>query len=406
MKKLNKILGSNFLDAISNGMNENSNYPSASIQEPGGYFCITVEAGKEANEEFDQMMKIFPELCAQYGIPLLSNHNEYIRKRVPPGATDLIKYEFFISPNDLDRILMNESEFYRGYRSTGSILRLAYPLQEAFKIDTICLFPVLEMDSNQIMLRIAGCNGSETITTQLAYYFTKYLSLEVGSAELYGHHIAPIVEKKIGLYASDFLEIALETIGIKAQLNHQSEEGFTILSLEGEAREFLVEIDSEARTIYRLLGVVTPDELPNLKSIEVPITKYLQALFSKLSTKCTSMGEELMEMGHNIKTLQQEIETLSKEGEVTEDIKKKTSELSLITLSYKSAHERIGRYYNGAETILEILNHIYSEKIAKQTTENQAKVFTSLPLAPTFYQATEEKGLKDGGSPQISPGKA
>lgn len=96
MKKLNKILGSNFLDAISNGMNENSDYPSASIQEPGGYFCITVEAGKEANEEFDQMMKIFPELCAQYGIPLLSNHNEYIRKRVPPGATDLIKYEFLL----------------------------------------------------------------------------------------------------------------------------------------------------------------------------------------------------------------------------------------------------------------------------------------------------------------------
>lgn len=298
---------------------------------------------------------------------------------------------------------MNESESYRGYRSTGSILRLAYPLQEAFKIDTICLFPVLEMDSNQIMLRIAGCNASETITTQLAYYFTKYLSLEAGSAELYGHHIAPIVEEKIGLYASDFLEVALETIGIKTQLNHQSEEGFTVLSLEGEAREFLVEIDSEARTIYRLLGVVTPDELPNLKSIEVPITKYLKALFSKLSTKGMSIGEELLEMVDNIKSLQEEVETLSKEGEITDDIKEKTSKLSMLTLSYRLTNERFARYYNGMQTILEILNHIYSEKIAKQTTENQAKVFTSLPLAPTFYQAAEEKELKDGSSPEISP---
>ncbi len=401
--KLNKTLGFNFLEAISNGMKENTNYPSASIQEPGGYFCITVIAGKKENEEFESLIKIFPELCAKYGIPLLPSHNEYTRKRVPQGATDLIKYEFFISPNDLDRILMNESDYYRGYRSQGSVLRLAYPLHEAFKRDTICLFPVLEMDSNQIMLRIAGCNASETITTQLAYYFTKYLSLEVGSAELYGHHIAPIVEEKIGLYASDFLEVALETIGIKTQLNHQSEEGFTVFSLEGEAREFLVEIDSEARTIYRLLSAVTPDELPNLKSIEVPITTYLQALGSKLSTKSKSIREELIEIGNEFKSLQEEVNTLLKEGELTDDIKEKTSNLHMITLSHGRNYEQIIKYCNGMSTILEILDRINSEKITKQTTENQTKVFAALPLAPTFYQAPEEKELKDESSPEISP---
>ncbi|WP_058532837.1 hypothetical protein [Legionella saoudiensis] len=401
--KLNKTLGFNFLEAISNGMKENTNYPSASIQEPGGYFCITVIAGKKENEEFESLIKIFPELCAKYGIRLLPSHNEYTRKRVPQGATDLIKYEFFISPNDLDRILMNESDYYRGYRSQGSVLRLAYPLHEAFKRDTICLFPVLEMDSNQIMLRIAGCNASETITTQLAYYFTKYLSFEVGSAELYGHHIAPIVEEKIGLYASDFLEVALETIGIKTQLNHQSEEGFTVFSLEGEAREFLVEIDSEARTIYRLLSAVTPDELPNLKSIEVPITTYLQALGSKLSTKSKSIREELIEIGNEFKSLQEEVNTLLKEGELTDDIKEKTSNLHMITLSHGRNYEQITKYCNGMSTILEILDRINSEKITKQTTENQTKVFAALPLAPTFYQAPEEKELKDESSPEISP---
>ncbi|MCL9684888.1 hypothetical protein [Legionella maioricensis] len=291
---VDKILDFALLKAISKGIAEAEGYPVATIYRGG--FCITCQKTDRENIIFQQLMDIFPDLCRQYNISPLPGRTEFASSRTPASATELIKYEFYISLDDLDKILMNVSENYVGYRHSGSVLRLAEPNKILMKPGVMCLFPALEMADNNIMLRIAGCNASETISTQLSFLIKKYLpTVNVGTRECYGHHVSPVAKEVFKLEEHDILKIALSCIGIKKQINHQSEKGTTEFHLEVEYRNRLTAMNSEAMEIYRALGAVTPDELPNLKSIEIPIGLFLEELIIHLQEKKEVFNKSLMD---------------------------------------------------------------------------------------------------------------
>lgn len=289
---LDELLGFELLYAIKRGLKDEDGYPFASMYGNPQYVCITLDTSGEGLKEyqleslikqmerFQKLVQLFPQLCQKYDVKPLAGHESVARVRMP--IEHLVKFEFLIDPVEFDRMMMMESHHYCGYRHSGSILRLAFPNSEALKAGVMCLFPVLPTSENTVMLRIAGCNASETITTQLSYLVNKLnlLEYEAKATDFYGHHSTPIVDDLFaGLCSFDFLSIALRCIGINGDINHQSEHGFTEFELSATVMQNCVrEMDETANSIYRLLGVVSAQELANLQSVEVPMIDFVRGM--------------------------------------------------------------------------------------------------------------------------------
>jgi hypothetical protein len=293
-KELDEI-GFPLCNAIQNGIKNNPGYPvrngALSIQ------CV------DNIKEFQAFATIFSELCERHKIPSLPDAETYSiwNDSLSVLGQPQCKFIFNISPDDFDKLLMVESDAYQGYRNSngaGSILLLADPSRDAYKKDVICAFPVLLLDNNTIMIRNAGCNASATLSTQLTYLITQYLPAETYNNlnSRYGHWGSKLTNCIMDeLHEQSLVEIAINCVG-KANKSFyiQSMEGFDSLHLHERCKMWLQEMNPEAENIYSLLGVASPDELANLKSLEIPSDIFLQALhdYIKICLKDYELGGE------------------------------------------------------------------------------------------------------------------
>jgi hypothetical protein len=283
-EQLDKV-GSYLCNAISNGIANSENYPRAYIKANG---ALVIEC-TEHQSEFQAFAEIFPVLCDQYKLDKLSSEggNYWSKEVVTLDSQEICTFTFNIAPEQMDNLLLAESESYQGYRNAhgaGSILLLANPLLKAYKEGVICAFPVLAMDEHQVMLRIAGCNASELISTQLTYFITQYLPPEAykHTAKRYGHWGSEIVDCLMTnneALVNDAIQCCSDTQKFFYQ---QSMHGLDVLSLRQESVEWLKSIDETNKTVFKLLGVVSETELEQLKSLEIPIDIYLQKLLATI----------------------------------------------------------------------------------------------------------------------------
>lgn len=269
--------------AIQNGIHNNSEaYPHAFIQMNGS---LVIECDEDISK-FQAFANVFPELCRQHGIEQLPDTTSLcLYEEITKDTKVYSKFTFNISPEDFDRLLMTESLAYIGYRNSinsGSILLLANPLLTAHKAGVICAFPVIVLEDHQVMPRIAGCNASELISTQLTYFITQYLSPEAynHSTKRYGHWGAEITQCILGAGFSDrLMNVVFKSIcEIVPKIYQQNMQGFDVISLRPEAEAWIQDIDDSNEIIYRLLGVVTSSELSGLKSLEIPVEILLNQL--------------------------------------------------------------------------------------------------------------------------------
>ncbi|MFW2532813.1 MULTISPECIES: hypothetical protein [unclassified Legionella] len=294
------------LRAIQRELNEEPGYPNASIQRPSGYLSITCQKDSVENQDFAELVADFETLCKKNNIPKLPNQRQYAQTREPKGpsqeAANLIKYEFFISAENFERLLVNEFPTYIGYRYSGSILRLANPDEGVMKPGAICLFPVVAMEDSTFMLRSAGCNITETISTQLAYYISKYIKLEKkpGQSDFYGHHMSPLISKILGISDKEMLEIAFTTIGIRGKNLRidliQEGGGFRLFKLREKYQANLVAMNPQAEKIYQRLAPVSHDELPHLSSMEVSVKTMMEKIGLIISHKKEAIKDEIAEL--------------------------------------------------------------------------------------------------------------
>ncbi len=263
--------GLNLIYAIQAGLSEDIKYPFAKIDR-NGKFVIMCKAGDE--QAFETLLPIFNEQCEAHQLPPLSGEAFLSRTEIK----EFVKYEFNLSPESLDALWMEESAHYRGYRNMGSILRLLEPEKPLLKDDVICLFPAQDIGDNQIILRIANCNATETIATQLAFLILKYEPSDENTNACYGHYSNPVASRLLENDA-DFLKVAMQCIGSTETPPHvQMLEGATVVPLPAPYQSDLKPMNEEATAIYRALGVVNAEELPHLNSVEVPVSRYLEAL--------------------------------------------------------------------------------------------------------------------------------
>lgn len=267
--------------AIANGIDHADTYPNAHVKMNG---ALAIECEKNI-DKLQAFAELFSNLCQQNNIPRLpSPEGHYWSKTVHVvDAQEIHTFTFNITPEDMDNLLMIESENYQGYRNaqgSGSILLLANPLLKAYKEGAICAFPVLMMEDNQVMLRIAGCNASELISTQLTYFITQFLPPETynHSTKRYGHWGSEIVDCLMSNNEA-LVNAAIQCFSdIKKHIYQQSMDGFDRLPLRSKMIQWIKPMDETNKSIYRLLGVVSETELEQLKSLEIPIEIYLKKL--------------------------------------------------------------------------------------------------------------------------------
>lgn len=133
-----KEVGFPLCEAIANGIQKAVTlYPYADIAANGE---LVLEYLYEEKDDFQEFADIFPDLCERYGIKHLDAEKEYVSQEIKIiNSQEIRRVVFNVNPDDLDRLLMNVSEVYIGYRNQGqqggSILLLANPLLEAYKME-------------------------------------------------------------------------------------------------------------------------------------------------------------------------------------------------------------------------------------------------------------------------------
>lgn len=278
-------------DAIQNGIKNEQGYPRAYIEQNG---ALSIECVDDI-KGFQSLATIFPELCEQHQIARLPGAETYsawsdgLSKQGKPQC----KITFNITPDDFDRLLMIESRAYQGYRNSsgsGSILLLADPLRDAYKEGVICAFPVLLLENNSlVMLRTAGCNSSEALSTQLSYLVTQYLPAETykNLSKRYGHWGSELTQCIMDeLSGENLLQIALNCVSNTNEPFYiQNMEGFDCLQLHEQGTKWLQKMNPEAENIYRLLGAASPAELAQLMSLEIPAELFLQGLYDFIKSR-------------------------------------------------------------------------------------------------------------------------
>lgn len=293
--------GFRLLEAIKHGLAEKISFPLARIDRDGS-LIIMCKKGDE--QGFDGLLPIFDEQCQVRGLTPIARHP--FSSRTEKG--EYVKYQFHLSADELDSLWMDASSSYAGYRYTGSILRLLEPEKTLLKDGVICLFPAQDIGNHQVILRIANCNTTETIATQLAFLLRKYnLQTENNINSYYGHHNNPVADRMV---ENDemLLNIALSCIGIEGHHLHvQAEDGSTVISIPEAYASDVKTMSEEATAIYRALGVVSAEELPFLKSIEVPVSRYLEKTLEHLESMRKIEEENFRNQVKEEEHLQQEL---------------------------------------------------------------------------------------------------
>ena len=282
---LHDSIGFNIINAIKAGLSDHTTYPVATIKIDGQgrqFFCITAELESQATDWFDHLMDAFPRLCEREQINKFPNKSVYAERAVLPKSTgkSLVKYEFYISPLELDKLLLESSPYYLGYRGGSSILTLLEPSKPLLKPNVMCLFPVF-IDAESMLIRNAGCNFSDTIASQLSFHIREHLPKYASTLtqDCYGHHITPLLQAlnitPEELVNAAFLcaHVPMDSRGFSHQMDYQN-----AFKLTSEAKSHVQSMDHEALNIYRSLSAVTFDELQHLQSFEVPLTSYLERL--------------------------------------------------------------------------------------------------------------------------------
>lgn len=237
-------------------------------------------------------------------------------------------YNFYIKPEELDTILMRESDYYQGYRSGYSLFDLAHPEQEMMRQlegDTICLFPVRDVSADDnsslidLLIRNSGCNVSEVISYQLSLLLKQYIPEKYGSLASYGHYSSPVTGV-LGVGTEDLIEAALLSIGIpneeiKDKVHTQSHEGLTTLALPRSSHHSLLKPMSNRAKLAFKDAATSKEELETLFSLEVPKQLFLQQLIDTLTREKTAGSHEgrLRRIETAIGDLQTAIERMNQE---------------------------------------------------------------------------------------------
>lgn len=264
----------------------------ANIAENGTFFVILKKGTSryydlnkrnflQSDQYLEDLVLDFPAICEKYNVIPLPGKTEFA-KRTVIAANEEIVYEFHVNTEDMHRILMNESEDYAGYHSLGSVLLLVdNPDIHLLKPTTICVSPVLPLDENRFILRNAGCNFIDTLATQISFLVRQYIDPSIPVNQCFGHKKTPVLENILMINAEGILwDIALEYLNLNDsnELYFQSIEGLSEIHLQEDKQNFVVEIDRSALEIYTQLGAGSPDELAQLKSLEIPTIDYLNLI--------------------------------------------------------------------------------------------------------------------------------
>ncbi len=279
--------------AIKNTMCNYQAHPQAVINKDingRSYVSILMPQDKTRSDEhetFDLFQSYFERLCYKNGIEKLPGQEKYCQRKDLQGK--YYKYEFYINPEDLHALLMEESPNYRGYREGFSIDDLSDPGKEIGRDETMYLFPVFVNPPDPILIRNAGCNVSEVLSAQLSFLVKKHLPELAGNASAYGHHISPIVEKKLIIGGEMLNQAALLCAGMSLQESeeyseHEAMDGLVPLPFHEKNHNRCQSMTENAKTSYSL-SAVTPNELESLQSFEVPMEEYLSTLITLLKQR-------------------------------------------------------------------------------------------------------------------------
>lgn len=267
---------------ISNTLDGNGQYPCAVIntmadrQKTVALICNFEDSDTLA--AFQQLEKNLEALCIQHEIKRADSNMPFIVIKNLTQSHGLYKCAINISPYNLEKLFMYESEHYSGYREGGSISRLVQQGHFYMKADKICLYPIHQIDDHTIMLRNAGCQMSETIAVQVSHLLVASSHRATHASEHYGHHNSPLVEDMLGVTQGDLLHAARITTGINHSTSHQETNGIEEFHLSEHSKQFIYEMDETAIKVYRALTATFPDEIPHLKSVEMPIVAFLENL--------------------------------------------------------------------------------------------------------------------------------
>lgn len=288
-----------------------------------GRIVITVAKGyaglfpdeylKRYQEHIRAFAEFFPIYCKLHNIPLLKPGHAAVELKILEGGEKLECY-FNVSAESFYDLQMKICPGTVAYRNLGGILTLAFPLKKPVKKGVICIAPVaetytedtttskLEVSKVEFMIRTAGCNSFNMISTQLAYHLSHYFEPESVRAkfsghlptpdsendisQFHGHEQAPLVYKYLpaltpeifGTFTYRYLcsenyyfDPSLERLCGRGDIT--GEEIFKFK--EPERYIFPIVEDSEAYNVYRVLGVVPKEELLNCRSLEIPLGEFL-----------------------------------------------------------------------------------------------------------------------------------
>lgn len=291
--------GHALINTIARGMNHSSNYPSASINtDKNGQPYVIVMTKPLAdtdidaweNDALDNFFEMFPYLCHKNDLSPLPGHDSLTIKKTLPG--DLTKYEFHISPDTLHKLLMEECQYYQGYRAGYSVYDLAHPEYQYYKPGTMCLFPILSIDDQSVWIRNAGCNVSEVLSVQLSVLIQQTMPKLAKNLAIQGHHTSPIMQT-LNISSDELNQAALRCAHVLKETAvkssyHEAFDGFVQIPA---CAQNIKPMDEATQKLY-YLSAATPSELSQLQSYEVPMQHYLHELLNVLTENKNTKGAQ------------------------------------------------------------------------------------------------------------------
>jgi hypothetical protein len=312
---INSFLPFHVREAINKTIFDKEGYPVAYIVKPNNAFCLACDANDDpyVANAFYNFYLLFEDLCKKHGIEKLPNATKFATSRKVPNST-IIKYEFNISPADMEELLLLECPSYAGYRDAASINRLVDPNGLDVKDGVVCLFPVFLLTDDEYMPRQAGCNISQMISVQLANYIKKYLLADtyVPKEMFFGHHNSALTKDVLKVEEFEIFAAVGKCLDINDGFNHQTESGIRIINKSNTPFiKTICDLDEDSTRIYQRHAVVTHVELKNLKSCEISILDFLDILVESVNDRIR--GLLARDDSSTCKFIQERIET-SKES--------------------------------------------------------------------------------------------
>ena len=257
----------------------------------------------------EKFARLLPALTVQYDITLQQGRRSFFDiKKIDDRY---LSYEFYMSPDDLHRLLLETSPDYIDYRSGESIETVAHPERSAIQMlagDTMYLFPVLDEGSIgssthediphdlSLLIRNGGCNTGEVLSYQLSLWLQEHMPEICGDALPYGHYSSPIVQD-LEIYPEDLIMAAYSCVGLGGSLeaheminyiNPQNHDGMAPLHLKSSHYGFFKKMEGNEKALFAYKqSAVTPSELIHLSSLEVPKLHYMDCLIAIILEKKT-----------------------------------------------------------------------------------------------------------------------